>query len=78
MLCNPIHSDPDFLQIEHLDRVSHAQHTSEISYHNYLALLCTTAFKLDLKQPKHSMHCTQVNNTSSTSSHNNNSSGHGG
>ena len=48
MLCNAIHLNPDFLQIEHLDRLSQAQGTSEITYHNYLSLLHTTAFELDL------------------------------
>ena len=73
MLCNAIHSNPDFLQIEHLDRLSHTQGTSKITHHNYLPLLCTTVLQLNLKQPKHSTHHTQVNSTNST-----NSSGHGG
>ena len=68
MLCNAIHSNPDFLQIEQIDRLSQAQGISEISYHNYLLLLCTMAFQLDLKWTKRSTHHTQVVNTNSTSS----------
>ena len=78
MLCNAIHLNTDFLQIEHLDRLGQAQGSSEINYHNYLTLLHTKVFQLDLKRPKHSTHHTQVNTTNSTSSNNNNSSGHGG
>ena len=70
MLCNAIHSNPDFLQVEHLDKLSQAQGTSKTTYHNYLTLLCMTAFQLDLKRPKHSTHHTEVNNTNSTSSNN--------
>ena len=50
MLCNMIHSNPGFLQIEHLNELGQAQGTSEITYHNYLTLLHTTAFQLNLKQ----------------------------
>ena len=63
MLCNPIHSNPDFLQVEHLGKLGQAQGTSEITYHNYLALLHTTAFQLNLKRPKHATHHTEVNST---------------
>ena len=63
MLCNTICSNPDFLQVEHLDKLGQAQGTSEITYHNYLTLLHTTAFQLDLKWPKCSTHHTEVNNT---------------
>ena len=56
MLCNAIHSNPNILQVEHLDKVSQAQGISEITYHNYLIVLNTTAFQLDLKRPKHSTH----------------------
>ena len=51
MLCNPIHSNPDFLQVEHLDKLCQAQVTSEITCHDYLTLLCTTSFQLKLKRP---------------------------
>ena len=61
--------------MEHVDKLSQAQGTSEISYHNYLTLLCTTAFQLDLKRHKLYTHHTQVNNTNSTSNQNNNKSG---
>ena len=54
MLCNVIHSNPDFLQVEHLDKLSQVQGTSEIASHNYLTLLHTTTCQLDLKRPKHS------------------------
>ena len=47
MLCNAIHSNPEFLQIEHLDKPRQAQDASRITYHNYLTLLHTTAFQLD-------------------------------
>ena len=76
MLCDDIHSNPDFLQVEHLDKLGQAQGTSKITYHNYLQ--CTTGFQLDLKRPKCSRQHTQVNNTNSTSNQNHNKSGHGG
>ena len=78
MLCNVIHLDPDFLWIEHLDKPSQAQGTSETTYHNYLRLQCTTAFQLDSKRPKCSTHYTQVNTTTSSSSNSNNTTGCGG
>ena len=77
MLCNAIHFNPEFLQIEHLDKLRQAQGTSEIINHNYLTLLHTTAFQLNLKQPKHLTHHTEVNSTNSTST-NSISSGCGG
>ena len=77
MLCNAIHSNPDFLQVEHLDKLRQAHGMSEITYH-YLTLLHTTAFQLDLKRPKCSTHCTEVNNTNSTSNNNDIASTHGG
>ena len=77
MLCNSIHSNLDFLQLEHLDKLGQAQSTSKITYHNYLTLLHSTAFQLDLKMPKHSAHHTQGNTTNSTSNNSNNNSGHG-
>ena len=43
MLHNAFHLNPDFLQIEHLDRPSQAQGTSKITYHNYLTLPCMEA-----------------------------------
>ena len=64
--------------MEHLDKLSQAQDTSEITYYNYLILLHTTALQLNLKRPKHSTHHTQVKSINSTSNHNNNKSGHGG
>ena len=66
MLCNAIHSNPEFLQIEHLDKVGQAQGTSKITYHNYITLVHTTAFQLNLKCPKCSTHHTEVNSTNST------------
>ena len=59
-------SDSEFLQIEHLDKLGLAHGTSEITYYNYLTLLYTTAFQLDLKRPKCSKHHTEVNSTNST------------
>ena len=70
MLRNVICSSSDFLQVEHLDKLGQAQGNSEITHHNYLTLLCSTAFQLDLKRPKHSTHHTQLNSTNSTSNNN--------
>ena len=92
MLCNALHSNPEFLQIEHLGKLRQAQGTSEITYHNYLTLLCTTAFQLyhnyptllcttacqlSLKYPQCSTNHTEVNSTNSTPN-NSKSSSHGG
>ena len=74
MFCNAIDSNPEFLQIEHLDNLRQAQGTSKITYNNYLTLLYTTAFQLNLKWPKHH---TEVNSTNS-SPDNSKSSSHGG
>ena len=70
MLCTAIWSNPGFLQVDHLDKISQAQGTSKINYHSHLTLLYTTDFQLDLKKPKHSTHHTEVNNTNSTSNNN--------
>ena len=78
MLCNAIHSNPDFLQVKHLDKLSQTQGSSKVPYHSYLLLLCTTAFQVNFKRPKHSTHQTEVNSTHSTSNNNNKSSGHNG
>ena len=61
MLCNAIHSNPDFLQVEHLDKYGQAQGTSKITYDSHLTLLSTTAFQLDLERLKCSRHHTEVN-----------------
>ena len=50
MLCNAIHLNPDFLQIEHLDKLSQAQDISGISYHNYLPLLCATTLQTQFRK----------------------------
>ena len=70
--------NPVLLQAEHLDKLNQVQHISEITYHNYITLLCTTAFQLDLKRPKHSTHDIQVHTSKSTPNNNNNDSGCGG
>ena len=77
MLCNTIHSNPDFLQLEHLDKLRQAQGNSNITYHNHLTLLHTAVFQLNLKSPKHLMHHIEVNSTNSTPN-NSKSSGHVG
>ena len=78
MLSNAIHSNPDFLQAEQLDKLSQTRGTSEITCHNHPTLLHTTAFQHDSKSPKHSTHHPEVNSTNMTSNNNNKSSGHGG
>ena len=77
MLCNAIHSNPKDCQIEHLDKLRQAQGMSKITYHNYLILLCTTAFQLDLKCPKCSMNHTKVSSTNSAPNNSKSSSCHG-
>ena len=78
MLCNAIQSNPDFLQVEHLDKLGQPKAPSRSLITNYLTLQCTTAFQLDLKRPTHSTHHTDVNRTNSTSNNNNKSSVHNG
>ena len=68
MLCNATCSNPNFLQVEHLDCLGLPQGNAETSCQNYLPILCTTTFQLDLKRPKCSTNSTQVNNTNCTSS----------
>ena len=74
-LCNPICSNPDFLQVKHLDKLGQAQSTSAITYHNYLMLLCSTDFQLDFKRPKCSTHQSEVNSTNPNSNNHHRSSG---
>ena len=65
MLCITTHSNPNLIQVKHLEILGEAQENSESCYHNDLGVpfLHTATFQLNLKMPKHSTNSTNLSNT---------------